>query len=71
MCILDFLRSLICKRKKRIVLLVDGPNMIRREFNINLYNIMKKVSKYGKIKKHYNAKQILVIYWMLLQKYQD
>ncbi len=25
--------------------------MIRREFNINLYNIMKKVSEYGKIKK--------------------
>ncbi len=51
MCIINFLRSLICKRKKRIVLLIDGPNMIRREFNINLYKIMKKVSKYGTIKK--------------------
>lgn len=37
------------KRKKRIALLVDGPNVIRKDVNIDLSVVRKKVSTYGNI----------------------
>jgi uncharacterized protein (TIGR00288 family) len=35
--------------KKNVALFVDGPNIIRREFNIDLDELRKKVDKYGRI----------------------
>lgn len=37
------------ENKKRIALFVDGPNMIRKEFNFDLDRVRKRVEKYGKI----------------------
>jgi len=36
--------------KKRIGVLVDGPNMLRKEFNINLREIREILSEYGDVK---------------------
>jgi uncharacterized protein (TIGR00288 family) len=33
----------------RIGIFVDGPNMIRKEFNLDLRKLKEKVSKYGRI----------------------
>jgi uncharacterized protein (TIGR00288 family) len=35
--------------KKNVALFVDGPNIIRREFNIDLDELRKVVEKYGRI----------------------
>ncbi|MFQ6051093.1 MAG: TIGR00288 family NYN domain-containing protein [Candidatus Hydrothermarchaeota archaeon] len=35
---------------KRIAILVDGPNMLRKEFNINLEKVKKIIEQYGDIK---------------------
>lgn len=35
--------------KDRIALLIDGPNMLRKEFNIDLDKIREVLSKFGKI----------------------
>ncbi len=35
---------------KRIAILVDGPNMLRKEFNINLEKVRKIIEQYGDIK---------------------
>jgi len=35
---------------RKIGLLVDGPNMLRKEFNINLYEIRDILSEYGDVK---------------------
>ncbi len=35
---------------KNIALLVDGPNVIRKDINIDLEGVKRKVSKYGRIK---------------------
>jgi len=53
--VVDKLKSLISKKEaesppKNIALLVDGPNVIRREMNLDLSSVKKKVSKYGRIK---------------------
>ena len=43
----------IFKRKKErldIALLVDGPNILRKQFNIDLVEIRKEISKYGNIR---------------------
>lgn len=37
------------KRRKNIALFVDGPNMIRKEFNIDLKDLKKVAEKYGRI----------------------
>ena len=55
MTVVDKLKSLIPKRKqeppaKNIALLVDGPNVIRRDMNLDLNGVRKKVEKYGRIK---------------------
>ena len=36
--------------KKSVGLLVDGPNMIRKEFNIDLGEVRMKAKKYGNLK---------------------
>ena len=35
--------------KPRVALFVDGPNMIRKEFNLDLRALRSKVEKYGRI----------------------
>ena len=52
--VVDRIRSLMPKRgeapAKAIALLVDGPNVIRKDMNLDLESVKKKVSKYGRIK---------------------
>lgn len=38
------------EQKKKVGLLIDGPNMIRKEFNINLDEVRRKAQKYGDVK---------------------
>jgi len=38
------------ENRKKIGVLVDGPNMLRKEFNINLSEIREILSEYGDIK---------------------
>jgi len=38
------------EEKKKIGVLVDGPNMLRKEFNLNLKEIREILSDYGDIK---------------------
>ncbi len=40
----------LVKKNKHIALFVDGPNLLRKEFNIDLEKVKKKLGKYGKIK---------------------
>lgn len=47
------IRELLRKKstqRKRIGVLVDGPNMLRKEFNTNLKEIREILSEYGDIK---------------------
>lgn len=37
------------RERKNVVLLVDGPNIIRREFNIDLDELRRSVEKYGRM----------------------
>lgn len=53
--VVDRLRSLIPKKgaeapAKNIALLVDGPNVIRKDLNLDLDGVKKKVAKFGRIK---------------------
>ncbi|MCX6775831.1 MAG: TIGR00288 family NYN domain-containing protein [Candidatus Micrarchaeota archaeon] len=51
MAVIDKLRSFMKpKEEKNIALLVDGPNVIRKDVNVDLEGVKKKVEKYGKIK---------------------
>ncbi len=36
-------------RGKNIAVFVDGPNLLRREFDVNLGHLVQQISKYGKI----------------------
>ena len=36
--------------RKKVGVLVDGPNMLRKEFNINLHEIREILSEYGDVK---------------------
>lgn len=38
------------KRPDQVGLLIDGPNIIRKEFQIDLADVRKKAQKYGEIK---------------------
>lgn len=40
----------IFKGKEKIAILVDGPNIIRKSFNIDLNEVKKQVAKYGQIR---------------------
>lgn len=44
-----FFRKRKEKDAKNLALFVDGPNIIRREFNIDLDELRKKVERYGRI----------------------
>ncbi len=35
---------------KHIAVLVDGPNILRKEFNVNLFDMKKKLEPYGQVK---------------------
>jgi uncharacterized protein (TIGR00288 family) len=35
--------------KPKLAFFVDGPNMIRKEFNLNLKDLKKRVEKYGRV----------------------
>lgn len=49
--VLDQMKDLLKKPKeKNLAILVDGPNMIRKELGIDLDKVKKKLQKYGKIK---------------------
>jgi uncharacterized protein (TIGR00288 family) len=45
-----FLSSKKAENRKKVGVLVDGPNMLRKEFNINLSEIREILSEYGDIK---------------------
>ncbi len=45
-----FLSKRRFENRKRVCVLVDGPNMLRKEFNINLGEIREILSEYGDIK---------------------
>lgn len=38
------------KKKKRIAILVDGPNVIRKKFNIDLQEVFRELKKFGEIR---------------------
>lgn len=38
------------KEKPDIALLVDGPNILRKAFNVDLHELRKEISKYGNIR---------------------
>ncbi len=46
----EYLSSRRFSQRKRIGVLVDGPNMLRKEFKINLKEIREILSEYGDIK---------------------
>jgi len=46
----EFLLSKKSENKKKVGVLVDGPNMLRKEFSINLSQIREILSEYGNIK---------------------
>ncbi|MFH1751055.1 MAG: TIGR00288 family NYN domain-containing protein [Candidatus Micrarchaeota archaeon] len=49
--VLDQVKDLLKKPKeKNLAVLVDGPNMIRKELGIDLDKVKKKLQKYGKIR---------------------
>jgi uncharacterized protein (TIGR00288 family) len=51
MAVIDRLKSFVKPREeKNIALLVDGPNVIRKDVNVDLEGVKKKVEKYGRIK---------------------
>jgi len=48
-----YLREIIkaeAKRKPQVGLLIDGPNIMRKEFQVDLADVRKKAGKYGEIK---------------------
>ncbi len=45
-----FLKKIFGKEKPQIAFLVDGPNILRRAFNIDLNEIKKELSKHGDIR---------------------
>jgi len=49
---LEKLRAMLASKKdeKNIALFIDGPNVIRRDVNVDLVGVRKSVAKYGKIK---------------------
>jgi uncharacterized protein (TIGR00288 family) len=50
---LQKIKKYISSRKgerRRVGLLIDGPNMLRKEFNINLHEIREIIEEYGSIK---------------------
>jgi len=48
--ITKYLSSKKENERRRIGLLVDGPNVIRKEFNVDLYEIKNALKEYGNVK---------------------
>lgn len=51
--LMSFLDQFFGKKKeerKQVVLLIDGPNSIRKEINIDLREVKKEVQKYGDVR---------------------
>jgi len=46
----EYLSKRRISQRKKVGVLVDGPNMLRKEFNINLKEIREILSEYGDIK---------------------
>jgi uncharacterized protein (TIGR00288 family) len=40
---------MMLRRGKRVALFVDGPNMIRKEFSLDLLDLRKTAGKYGRV----------------------
>ncbi len=48
---MDKFRTMFSKKKSHsIAAFVDGPNIIRKELNVDLQEVKQKLNKYGKIK---------------------
>lgn len=45
----DFVKA-ETKKKKNVALLIDGPNIMRREFNVDLDEVRRKALKLGELK---------------------
>lgn len=45
-----FLKRLLGKEKPDIALLVDGPNILRKAFNVDLLEVKKELTKHGNIR---------------------
>ncbi|MBI5229481.1 TIGR00288 family NYN domain-containing protein [Candidatus Micrarchaeota archaeon] len=51
MAVLDKFKEMLSKKKdKNIACFVDGPNMIRKELNVDLDKVKKRLQKYGNLK---------------------
>ncbi|VVC03891.1 NYN domain protein [Candidatus Burarchaeum australiense] len=51
--VMEKIRAIMKKERehsKNIALLVDGPNVIRKDINVDLEDVKRKLSKYGKLK---------------------
>ncbi len=46
---MDFFKNIL-NRKPRIAFLIDGPNTIRKKFNIDLKIVLNEIKKYGDIR---------------------
>lgn len=44
------LREALSKKEKHMACFVDGPNMLRKELNVDLGQIKKKLERFGKLK---------------------
>lgn len=47
---MGILKRIFGKEKPDIALLVDGPNILRKQFNIDLVEVRKEISKVGNIR---------------------
>lgn len=47
---IEILRKLVNKDKPDIALLVDGPNMLRKQHSLDLAKVRKEVQKYGNLR---------------------
>ncbi len=43
------IKRIFGKPKRNVVVLVDGPNMIRKEFNTDLGEVRERAKKYGRV----------------------
>lgn len=46
----DIFKSFIKRDKQAIAVLVDGPNILRKSFNIDLSEVKSELTKYGEIR---------------------
>ena len=47
---MNFFKNLFKSNTNTIAVLIDGPNIIRKSFNIDLNEVKREVSKYGEIR---------------------